>query len=57
LFARFFAIVDVWDAMTSDRIYRKALSDEDAYQYIYAARGSHFDPQVVDAFMAMMGKS
>src|SRR4030065_1555053 len=37
LFARIFAIVDVWDAMNSDRIYRKALSDDDALQYILSA--------------------
>ena len=57
LFARIFAIVDVWDAMTSDRIYRKALSEEAAYQYIRSSRGAHFDPQVVDAFLSLMGKS
>ena len=57
LFARIFSIVDVWDAMTSDRIYRKALSEEDAYQYIQSTRGAHFDPQVVDAFFSMMGRS
>jgi HD-GYP domain-containing protein (c-di-GMP phosphodiesterase class II) len=57
LFARIFSIVDVWDAMTSDRIYRKALSEEDAFQYISSTRGAHFDPQVVDAFLSMMGKS
>jgi HD-GYP domain-containing protein (c-di-GMP phosphodiesterase class II) len=55
--ARIFTIVDVWDAMTSDRVYRKALSEEDVVKYIIESRGTHFDPQVVDAFLAMMGKS
>jgi len=57
LFARIFSIVDVWDAMTSDRVYRKALSDEDALEYITSTRGAHFDPQVVDAFLSMMENS
>jgi HAMP domain-containing protein len=56
LMARIFAIVDVWDAMTSDRIYRDALSEEATFKYICEARGTHFDPRVVDAFLAMMGK-
>ncbi len=56
LFARIFAIVDVWDAMTSNRVYRKALSEVDAYNYIIETRGTHFDPQVVDAFLSMLGK-
>jgi HD-GYP domain-containing protein (c-di-GMP phosphodiesterase class II) len=54
--ARIFMIVDVWDAMTSDRIYRKALSEDEAYQYICETRGSHFDPQVADSFLELMGK-
>jgi HD-GYP domain-containing protein (c-di-GMP phosphodiesterase class II) len=57
MIARIFAIVDVWDAMTSDRVYRKALSEEEVVKYIIENRGIHFDPQVVDAFMAIMGKS
>ena len=55
--ARIFAIVDVWDAMMSDRIYRKALLEEDVVKYIIETRGTHFDPQVVDAFLSMMGKT
>jgi HD-GYP domain-containing protein (c-di-GMP phosphodiesterase class II) len=57
LFARIFAVVDVWDAMTSDRVYRKALTEADAFQYIRESRGTHFDPQVVDAFMELMRKT
>jgi HD-GYP domain-containing protein (c-di-GMP phosphodiesterase class II) len=56
MIARIFSIVDVWDAMTSDRVYRKALSEEEVVKYIIENRGTHFDPQVVDAFLAMMGK-
>lgn len=57
LHARIFTIVDVWDAMTSDRVYRKALSKEVALDYINKNRGTHFDPQIVDAFLSMMGRN
>ena len=55
LSARIFAVVDVWDALTSDRPYRKAWSKEEALAYIQEQAGEHFDPQVVDAFLALMG--
>ena len=54
--ARIFAIVDVWDALRSDRPYRKAWSDEKALRYIQEQSGSHFDPQVVETFMGLMEK-
>jgi len=50
LTARIFAVVDVWDALTSDRPYRMAWSKEKARQYIQAGSGKHFDPQVVKLF-------
>lgn len=46
--ARIFAVIDVWDALTSDRPYRKAWSEEKATQYILDHAGTHFDPHVVD---------
>jgi PAS domain S-box-containing protein len=49
--ARIFAVVDVWDAMTSDRPYRAALTEGQAMQYIREQSGKHFDPQVVEAFL------
>ena len=49
--ARIFAIVDVWDALTSDRVYRKKWTKQKALGYINEQNGRHFDPQVVDAFM------
>jgi HD-GYP domain-containing protein (c-di-GMP phosphodiesterase class II) len=52
--ARIFAIVDVWDALTSDRPYRKAWSLEKAIEYIQEQSGTHFDPQVVKAFLAFI---
>jgi putative two-component system response regulator len=51
LAARIFAIVDVWDALTSDRPYRKAWAPEDILAYIRSQRGKHFDPQVVSVFL------
>lgn len=54
LSARIFAIVDVWDALTSDRPYRKAWSREKAIAYIRDQAGKHFDPQVVDAFLTLV---
>ncbi len=51
LFARIFTIVDVWDALSSDRPYRTAWPKEKVYEHIRALSGIHFDPQVVDVFM------
>ena len=50
LSARLFAIADVWDALTSDRPYRPAWSQEEARTYIHEQTGKHFDPQVVELF-------
>jgi putative two-component system response regulator len=56
--ARLFAVVDVWDALTSDRPYRPAWSAEKALAYIREQSGKHFDPEIVDLFHRMMlGKS
>ena len=49
--ARIFTLVDVYDAMISDRPYRKARSKGEAVQYIHDESGRHFDPIVVDLFM------
>jgi len=54
LAARLFAIVDVWDALRSDRPYRKAWTVEKAREYIQAQAGSHFDPKVVEYFLEIM---
>lgn len=50
LSARIFAIVDVWDALRSDRPYRKAWSKRKTIQYIQDQSGKHFDPGVVNVF-------
>lgn len=49
--ARLFAIVDVWDALTSDRPYRSAWTKEKALAHIKEQSGKHFDPVVVDLFL------
>ena len=53
LSARIFAVVDVWDALRSDRPYRDAWPDDEVAEYIKEQAGSHFDPQIVDAFMSI----
>jgi PAS domain S-box-containing protein len=55
LAARLFAVVDVWDAMTSDKPFRPALTREEALAYIREQSGQHFDPAVVEGFLKMMG--
>jgi putative nucleotidyltransferase with HDIG domain len=49
--ARVVTVADVWDALTSDRAYRKGWSASKALAHIEAGRGSHFDPRVVDAML------
>jgi HD-GYP domain-containing protein (c-di-GMP phosphodiesterase class II) len=56
LAARVFAVVDVWDALLSDRPYRPAWKEADVFDYIRAQSGKHFDPEVVRVFLALMGK-
>ena len=54
--ARIFSIVDVYDALTSERPYKAAWSRERALQEIRAGAGAHFDPQYVDAFLHLMAE-
>jgi len=54
LSARIFAIVDVWDALQSDRPYRAAWSKKKALTYIAAQSEKHFDPIIVDAFLKIV---
>ncbi len=51
LAARIFAIVDVYDALTSDRPYRKAWPKQKVIEYILSESGKHFDPNVVEIFI------
>lgn len=56
LTARIFGVVDVWDALTSDRPYRAAWTKEEAISYIRTSTGTHFDANVVDVFMRTIVK-
>jgi putative two-component system response regulator len=51
LCGRIVAVADVYDALTSRRVYKDAMTHEQARAIILHDRGSHFDPEVVDAFM------
>lgn len=52
---RIVAVADVFDALTSDRVYRKAFSVEQAIEMMLEQRGRHFDPVLLDAFMEVLG--
>ncbi|HEY7934793.1 MAG TPA: HD domain-containing phosphohydrolase [Solirubrobacteraceae bacterium] len=54
---RIVAIADVFDALTSDRVYRKAFSVEQAVEMMITQRARHFDPVLLDAFMDVLGSS
>ena len=51
LVARVFSVIDVWDALTSNRPYRPGWSKEKAIEYIREQSGKHFDPKVVEVFL------
>jgi len=52
--ARVLAIADCYDALTSDRPYRRALAHNSAIAMIHERRGSMFDPEMTDAFMQIV---
>jgi PAS domain S-box-containing protein len=54
LAARLFAVVDVWDALRSERPYRKAWPEDKVRVYLMEQAGKHFDPQVLSLFMKML---
>ena len=51
---RIFAVVDVWDALLSDRPYRRAWSEEETLTHIQEQSGKHFDPEVVEVFLRLI---
>ena len=51
---RITAVMDVFDALTHDRVYRPAMTVDRALEIVRAGRGSHFDPAIVDAFLDML---
>jgi PAS domain S-box-containing protein/putative nucleotidyltransferase with HDIG domain len=56
LSARIFAVVDVWDALRSERPYRSAWTEEKAKEYILSVSGIQFDPEVVKKFMKVIAE-
>jgi putative two-component system response regulator len=54
LAARIFAVIDVWDALHSDRSYRRAWAKEQVDDYIHEEAGKHFDPDVVEVFFGLL---
>jgi len=54
LAARLFAVVDVWDALRSDRPYREGWDEDKVRDYIRSQAGTHFDPNAVDLFFRVM---
>ncbi|MEX2625672.1 MAG: HD domain-containing phosphohydrolase, partial [Ilumatobacteraceae bacterium] len=54
--ARVVAVADVWDALTSDRAYRRGWAPEAALAHIRAGAGTHFDARVVDAFTTLVAR-
>jgi HD-GYP domain-containing protein (c-di-GMP phosphodiesterase class II) len=56
LAARLFAIVDVWDALRSDRPYRQGWTKEKVIEHIKSLSGTHFEPKAVELFFNMMSE-
>jgi PAS domain S-box-containing protein len=54
LAARLFALVDVWDALSSDRPYRKAWPPEQVMEHLRSLGGTHFDPQILEVFLKIL---
>jgi len=53
LSARLMAVADVYDALISKRVYKEAFSHETAIDIMTEGRGTHFDPEVFDAFLSV----
>ena len=56
LLARLFAVVDTWDALKSDRVYRKAWAVEKVINYLKQNAGTIYDPHIVEVFLTMISK-
>ncbi|NVN92839.1 MAG: histidine kinase, partial [Desulfuromonadales bacterium] len=56
LAARIFSIIDVWDALCSDRPYRPAWPKKKSLQFIQQQSGIHFDPHVANVFLKIINE-
>jgi len=54
--ARIFSIIDVWDALRSDRPYRRGWPEEKVFEHLRSREGSHFDPGLLERFFSLMGR-
>jgi putative nucleotidyltransferase with HDIG domain len=54
--ARIFALVDAWDAITTDRPYRSAMTKDEAVNTIRSEIGSHFDPEIAERFLKLVSE-
>jgi putative two-component system response regulator len=52
--ARIVALADVYDALTHDRVYRRAMAEDEVLDIMHTGRGTHFDPELFDAFLAAL---
>ncbi|MEP7137328.1 MAG: HD domain-containing phosphohydrolase [Chloroflexota bacterium] len=57
LHARLFAVVDVWDALSSDRPYRKSLPTKEVVEYLQKEAGRLFDPEIVEIFIPLINET
>jgi len=55
LYARIAAVADVYDAMTSNRVYQKGIVPEEAMKKMYLMRGTHFEPELVERLIKCLG--
>lgn len=55
--ARILAVTDAFDAMTNDRVYRKAFNKDKAIQELIENKGKHFDPNIVDCFVQIINEN
>lgn len=55
IFARIAAVADVYDAMTSKRVYQSGMAPEEALRRLYLMRGTHFQPEIVDRLIKCLG--
>ena len=57
LAARIMAVADVYDALVSDRVYKKAIPKDQALEIIYGEAGTHFDPDIIRILKAIEARS
>ena len=54
LYGRIVAVADAFDALTTERMYKKAFSNEKSYEILREGRGAHFDPKIIDLFFHLL---